>query len=341
MAGETPGASRANKNRKRTRLDFPDLPKSADNKYYASGQPSVINNTPADSRGGVNTPPQPIPTPEFRSDERSADRKYYGAQRPLRGNRPKKQSLRPAAASTEAGAPATAPQHTMSPRALANLEIRLRHDVNPVMDEVVRRLQSGEQQVVVHVTEKQAMRARTKLDSLVTRELITEDQYRDVRFSQLAEEPELVSAPLPPPKPLTSLAPVAMPTVTKDLDQPDDLNIDDVLSGAAEADDSLAVDTTPQEVVEYDSNDTTASWGKPPELNVEVTGIGGCPQAEAVAGDPETEADDADDGDEYLAPGDDEAASPEAPLDGDVDVDAEEDKEDAGSPESDVTDEAE
>ncbi len=241
MAGETPGASRAGK--QRTRLKFGD--DKGTGKYYASNQPSVINNTQADSRGRIGSKPQPIATPQPKLDERSADKKYYASPSAPKGTRPPQRRL--------LGAPVELAQETQDN--VAALKIERDSEVNPVMDEVVRRLSGGEAKVIVTVAEgSPSRRARTKLDSLVTRQILTEEQARDVTFSKLPvkERPpkaERLANMAMEQSIETLLAAPPTPTATKSLDDDEPLDIDSILSGDGASLEDV-VDTTPQNVAE-------------------------------------------------------------------------------------------
>lgn len=263
MAGETPNASRVGKQQQRKRLQFGD--DKSTGKYYASKTPSVINNTPADSRGNINAVPQPIPTPNPKFDERSADKKYYAAAQPPKvpklrtlGEQATPAETRRAAREAVKVAPAG-----VSKEALAALTIRRDSEVNAVIEEAARRIQTNPDQILIVTVASGSplRRARAKLDSLVTRELLTEDLARDIRFSALKEEApksaiaELLSSP-PMPAATVVLAPNAVDN--------DDCDIAGIMSGAV-ADDEV-IDTsplTPVEAIVPDEDDDTDEYVAP------------------------------------------------------------------------------
>lgn len=240
MAGETPGASNAGKKRKR--LNFGD--DKSTGKYYASANPSAITNSIGDSRGRIGSKPQPIPTPNPKLDERSADKKYYASPTAPKGKPPERRQL---------GAPVE--QTPAIQERLASLTITRDSEVNQVMDEAVRRLHDSNEKVVVTVADGSPLRrAMTKRDSLVTRQLITEDQARDIVFSKLPvkERPSKAERQAAAAEQTIEslLASPPVPSGTTSLDDEEPLDIDAILSGAAPIE--KTVDTTPQNVTEVD-----------------------------------------------------------------------------------------
>jgi hypothetical protein len=233
VASETPGGDRAAKRRERLQ------PKtSSTNRYYASGEPSVIENTAADSKTPPGGEPQPIVTRQARRDDKSTDR-YY-----------REQTVAPGAREGATGPPGK-PRRTATPRPAAptagGLMINAGHEVNGVMQSVVGLLQGGVASVVVHVKKDDAgllRRARTALDLLVTREVITEDQSRDVRFSYFDPKPAAGNA--------DAFFGAPAPAGEKAADGPGaDLDPEAFLAGDG---DEPAVDTTPSNVQEVDTS---------------------------------------------------------------------------------------
>ncbi len=297
MAGETPDASRVGKQRaKKTGKRLTHLDEKKTDKYYASGNPSVINNSPADTRGNAAAKPQANNVGFGALDERSADKKYY-KERTLSGPKPVARHLAKAL---------QAQPSARTTQAVSELTVRSGVDVNPVMDEVVRRLQNGDTNIIVTVSAASMRRARAKLDTLVTRELITEEQSRDVRFSRLAD----VEAPPPP-----------VPTETVDADKADaDLAIDDILSGDVTLDEGPS--TVPQDMHEVDDVDDvdevpTSQPITAPEVSDDETQSLHEEEAAEAAADPldETAEEVADEEADVLSPEDSEDASDAADSD--------------------------
>jgi len=214
MAGETNRAAEQRAADRRKRLSA-SIPQTADNKYYKSGDVSVINNTAADTKGRAGDAPQPIPTPNIKLNDlvQSADRKYYTAQKQA----PTKQQIEAAAKKgIKLDVPANAPKlgravqksTTLARQAQARfptVRIRTVEEVGPLLDHVAELLNGNAEAVVIEVPKGDlTRRARAKLDTLVTREVITEDQARDVKFSAYdpnAAAPATAPAPEPPPEP--------------------------------------------------------------------------------------------------------------------------------------------
>lgn len=178
MASETPGGSQRRPRR-------PD-DRSTD-KYYASGDKRAIQNQPEQPQ-----PQQPAPRRVARPDDRSTD-KYYKEQVP---QAPTAQQLAkglgkvPALQGVAKGerVPMGEPRRR-APDPGASLTIDDPHEINGVLQEVVSRLRSGQTDIVVYVQQgNQALLRRTRaaLEMLVTREVITEEQYHDVRLSYTA-----------------------------------------------------------------------------------------------------------------------------------------------------------
>lgn len=302
MAGETPDASRIGKQRaKKTGKRLTHLDEKKTDKYYASGNPSVINNSPADTRGNAAAKPQANNVGFGALDERSADKKYYkertpSGQKPVARHLAKALQAQPLARTTQA---------------VSELTIRGGVDVNPVMDEVVRRLQNGDTNIVVAVSAVAMRRTRAKLDTLVTRSLITEEQSRDVRFSRLSDvESETPAVP--------------MPTETVDADKVDaELAIDDILSGDVTLDEGPSTEPQDTHEVEDDVDEAPAaqsiatseiSANEMQSLDEEAAEAAADPLDEAAEEQADAEAD-------VLSPEDSEDASDDA--DGD-DADSDE-----------------
>lgn len=183
MAGETPGAANANKRRK---LNWNEDKNT--NKVYASGDISALGDqSVADSvRRTAGEQPLGVPTPAFRADDKSAD-KYYanGGSGRVRGPQVAagQKKLGPA---PQLGQPARPKQVTSRHIVIADKD-----QIAAALESVVDRLKGGERPVPVYIKkgENQVLkRTRAALDMLVTRETITEDEYRDVRLSYELDE---------------------------------------------------------------------------------------------------------------------------------------------------------
>lgn len=195
MAGELPGAGDARR-KKQTQASKRPLrwqdDKSTD-KIYKSVNISALDQsrTVADSTLKPGEEPVATPTPRQKADDKSAD-KYYanGGSDRVRGTAQAKKEragMKPPAATPQLGvkkAPAAEPKKSL--KSALGLHVHTKDDVQGVLNNVVDQLQGGNTQVVVYVKQGDSSllrRVRAGLDLLVTRETITEDQYRDVRLS--------------------------------------------------------------------------------------------------------------------------------------------------------------
>jgi hypothetical protein len=134
------------------------------NKYYASGNKSVIDNSFA------HHPLTPIPTPNFIFGDPSTD-KYYNAAGSVMGRQG--QPLEAAAA---------APAADLAAR--ITVAVNSQGEIAAAIGEVCARLGRGDPRVVVELADPAFERPiRTDLELRVAREQLTPDQYRDVRFS--------------------------------------------------------------------------------------------------------------------------------------------------------------
>lgn len=160
MSGETPGAVRANN---RARL----LDPNSTAKTYNSNQTSVIDNRfVADGRRG-NPPPHTVARPPSHTgSHRSAD-EYYGNA----GSKPAK----PGAKLVTAQRPN--PSRQSSPV----IDVTRDTVMVDLGETVAERLINGPVVLLVH-DPKLMLAVRTTVDALVTREAISEDQYRDIRI---------------------------------------------------------------------------------------------------------------------------------------------------------------
>lgn len=191
MAGETPGANKANKQRKRKKLNWRD--DRSTNKIYASGDISALGNnqTVADSVLKPGQMPTPIPTPKVRPDDKSAD-KYYdnrGSQRTRVAGQKKQAPQPPVRSGRQAKAPLPS---------AAGAVIRDKGHIGPILDALVEKLTDGATKLVVYIAAGNSdllRRTRTRLEQMVAQEKISEEQYHEVRLSY---EP---ASTQPPPQP--------------------------------------------------------------------------------------------------------------------------------------------
>lgn len=243
MAGETPRAH--NLGKKKKKLNWQD-DRSTD-KYYGSGNPSAIQHTHGDTVGRPGDPPKPVPVNPARVDERNADKKYYA-------NPPAAPTVQQRAKSGQLPMPGGAPlpvnvprQRLPSPSPINKIVIGSVDEVNAKMEQLCDIL-SGDNQVVVEVPNSDLLRrVRAKLDTMVTRELLTEDLARDVRFSKVEAAAATPAIDLSkPPEPAAS--------VSVDERDGDFLDPAAVLSGAVSVDEPV-VDTTPTDVTEAEVTD--------------------------------------------------------------------------------------
>lgn len=178
VAGETPGASNVNRRRK---LNWND-DRSTD-KVYKSGDISALGDqSAADTPRRSGELPVAVPTPRLKADDKSAD-KYYA-----NGGSDRVRGVQAARAQQKLG---PAPKLGPTPKALPRADVLTSKDQIPTaLDAVVDRLKGGDRPVVVYIqrgNNQVLKRTRAALDMLVTRERITEDEYRDV---QLSYEPD-------------------------------------------------------------------------------------------------------------------------------------------------------
>jgi len=271
LASELPGGQR----RRRPAVDRTRV-RTAD-EYYKSGDVSAVQggNTAADSTLKPGQAPVPAAArrkpASDRSRVRSAD-EYYKAQdqaptaEQIRAGQvrdPRRLGPPPQLGAPQA-LPAKQPRLPKPGRQRPELLITQADEINGVMQEVVSRLSMGEQRVIVYVAKGQVpllRRARTNLELLVTREVITEDQARDVTFSyeQGEEAKKAIDAKL-------GAAPTfeSQPTVSVDAKKAADTEIDPLafLNGEGDDPDDPKIDVSPvaeQDQVEVDtSNDPDA-----------------------------------------------------------------------------------
>lgn len=247
MAGETPGAHNACSNRRPLRWQDD----RSTNKIYASGSTSALGagRTVSDSVLKPGDQPAAVPTPRLKTDDKSAD-KYYanGGSDRVRGPQ---QAAAEKAARRGLAVPAAAPVLGVAGRrpAVTTLSVRTKEDVRTVLDALVPRLQSGETGLVVTVAAGASNllhRTRSALDLLVTREVITEDQYREVRLSYEPAAAEKVAL----------AAAVGVPATTATVRTEDNEDVADplaFLSGDTPDPDDQVVDTSPVVPTEVDT----------------------------------------------------------------------------------------
>lgn len=279
MGSELPGGQR-----KKRKVPWND--DRGTNKIYASGEISALGNnrTVSDStlKPGEEPPIAGNATPTQKSDDKSAD-KYYangGSSRKKTtqaGLKKQKVDNKLGKAPTMAG-PRNRPV-PVDPN--APLLIAIKENINGVLGSAIEKVKAGGK-VTVFVTKGDSQllkRTRANLDLLVTREVLTEDEYREIRIAYTTDGTEEVA---PPP----------VPTVLKQVD--DRVTEDPLafLNAGDEVDEVFDTSPLPQTV----EVDTTADV-----KDAETAAI----EEEVKAADtvlttvPTT---DDDEGDEFLAP---------------------------------------
>lgn len=176
---------------KSTAGDLPDPNgRNADKKYYRSGQLSAIQRPRGELGKSTN-----IPVPNFRADDRSTN-KYY--QEGGSTSQPVTTAARGLRQARQMQPVKQLPLPTRRQQG-GKFVIREADDVRPVCEAVVAQLlDSTTEEVRIHVLGDSglAMRVRSYLDMQVTRERITENQYRDVVISVAGST---AATPVPPP----------------------------------------------------------------------------------------------------------------------------------------------
>ena len=283
MAGETNRAAEQRAAERRKRLSA-SIPQTTDNKYYRSKDRSVINNTAADTKGRAGDTPQPIPTPKITLGDivQSADKKYYSNSTPQAPTKEQiehavKKGIRLPGQAPQLVAPGTKkPAKGGAARNVGGtpvVRVRTVEEIHPLIEHVAELLRGGHDAVVVEVPKGDlTRRVRAKLDTLVTREVITEDQARDVRFTSYDPNAAPAATPvLPPPEPKGEVK----------LDDEDFLDPGALLTGGLDLEEK--VDVAPDKDAQ----------------KVELTATGALISFEDY------------DSDDFLSPGDDPAASGE------------------------------
>lgn len=292
MAGETRGAgNHRDPNKPRRKAFQSDLTRSADQAYYRSGDKSVISKrskdgTTSQAPGTASAKPR---RKAVQSDlPQTSDQKYYAApalaptkqQLAARARADAQAGRRPAARQAPGSVTQQAPRAAVAPARMAQapvravgstltLRIRTKEEIHPIIDRVGELLNEGRDDIIVEVPKGElTRRARAKLDTLITREIITEDQGRDVRFSAydadaavadaLAGQGTAVADPafatLPPPAP-------AEGTVNVD-DGDSFLDPSAVLTGGLDFEEDRPMDTSADVVqqveIDAEGNEVTA-----------------------------------------------------------------------------------
>jgi hypothetical protein len=232
LAGETPGAATS----RRKRLNWND--DKSTNKVYASGDISALGTQTASDTVKKPEGQAGVATPVVRADDKSAD-KYYangGSQRVRGPQVAKTQKLGPPA-KLGVNAPKQAPRSLSG-----KLFINDQTEINGVLQQLIEQLKGGAVGVVLSVKKGDSpllRRTRAALEMLVTREVITEEQYHEVRLSY---EQEAV-LPLPEQQPE-----VKVEDATNAVDPMDFLNADssdnDEVINTSPAAETTEVDTT-------------------------------------------------------------------------------------------------
>ncbi len=249
MAGETPGANAHHQ--KRRKLPWQD-DRSTD-KIYASGNPSALG----DYRSVSDAQANGVVNPTQNADDKSSD-KYYA----VGGSSRRKVSAAAGTPRPKLGPPPkrTAPVLTPLTRALkpptltnGGLFISDASAVNGVLQDVIANLQSGQSPTVLYVKagdNNLLKRTRAALEMLVTRAVITEDQYHDVRLSY--EPGEKAKAEIDAE--IGAPAPADGPAISTDANE--DADLDAFLAG--DLTDESYVDTAPAATIEVDTTNDPA-----------------------------------------------------------------------------------
>lgn len=198
MGSELPGGQR-----KKRKVPWND--DRGTNKIYASGEISALGNnrTVADStlKPGEEPPIAGNATPTQKADDKSADKYYANG-----GSSRKKTTaagLKKQKADNKLGkAPTLAREKTQPKRFDPNapLVISLKEHINGVLSAAIEKVKGGEP-VTVFIAKGESQllkRTRANLDLLVTREVLTENEYREIRIAYATDGTEEVA---PPPVP--------------------------------------------------------------------------------------------------------------------------------------------
>ncbi len=250
MAGEI---HNFDSNKKRKRPKWSD-DRSSD-KYYDSGDKSAVGDqSSADSSVKPGEKPRGVKHVGPKQDDRRADKYYANPTQPA----PTKQQLerglgKPPRLVGERRAAEEKRQPRAAKHARGSVTLKDQSEVNGAMQDIAERLNSGEAAIVVYVERGNSQllrRARAALEMLVTREVITEDQYRDVRLSYTLGEGETaaLNEKLGPP----------VPRETVSVDDSEDVGDLDFLSGLPRVEEP-EIDITPSEVREVDTSDDEPS----------------------------------------------------------------------------------
>lgn len=250
MAGETPGANAA----RRKKLPWQD--DKSTNKIYASGDISALGTQTAADTVKKPEGQAGVPTPVVRADDKSAD-KYYA-----NGGSSRVRGPQAALGQKKLGPPpklgVTAPKPMVNHNPSSKLFVGDQTQINGVLQQLVEQLKAGSTAVVLSVKKGDSnllRRTRASLEMLVTREVITEDMYHEVRLSY---EQDAV-LPLPEPK-----ATVQVPTNDTIGDPKDFLDSDD---------DEETIDTSPlPAATEVDTSEDVATSPAPSHPTAPETG---------------------------------------------------------------------
>jgi hypothetical protein len=195
MGSEMPGGQR-----KKRKVPWND--DRGTNKIYASGEISALGNnkTVSDStlKPGQEPPIGGVTTPTQKADDKSAD-KYYANGGSSR-KKPTAAGLKKQKIDNKLGkAPTLAgpknPPHRVDPN--APLLITTKEHINGVLGSAIEKAKAGEK-VTVFITKGDSQllkRTRANLDLLVTREVLTEDEYREIRIAYEVDGTEVAAPP--------------------------------------------------------------------------------------------------------------------------------------------------
>lgn len=223
------------------------------NKYYGSNQDSAIQgqHTVADSPLKPGQKPVGKKTKLPSKDDRSADKNYRAAALAPTVQQLQQQLRKGQNAPQLLGQPKAKQPARKAANAEASMLVSNRGEINGVVQEAVTRLQNGDKNVVIFIQQgnSQLLRAtRAALDILVTRQVITEGQHRDVRLSYALgdQEREDLETKLQAPMPMPTAA-----VRVEDNEAVSDEELDALLGGKTLTEDGPS--TAPTETVEVDT----------------------------------------------------------------------------------------
>ena len=179
------------------------------NRYYASGDVSALPMTPDRQRAlqqrAAASRRQPA-RPLAHLDERDPDRSYRsddGPPRKLKHTQRRKNVMNHPL--PDQGSTTQAVQH---PQSVHALKVMAREQINVVVDTAIQRVRGGQKRVIIEAGPGLAMAVTTRLDSLVTRTIATEEERFSVVVKALKAAPaKAAPAPAAAPSQSTTVRP--------------------------------------------------------------------------------------------------------------------------------------